>query len=132
MHATPHKVPVSITRADTCPWSNVLELPRGSSVRASVRDITSPALIVLKALLFVVLGTLAASLLVARDPAVSTVLLVAVTVWAFARAYFFAFTVIEKYIDPDYRFAGLFSAARWIVRRTKGATSQSRVRRSAR
>ena len=84
-----------------------------------MRDITSPALIVFKALLFVVLGTLAASLLVARDPAVSTVLLVAVTVWAFARAYFFAFTVIEKYIDPDYRFAGLFSAARWIVCRTK-------------
>ena len=29
-------------------------------------------------------------------------------VWAFARAYYFAFYVIEHYIDGVYRYSGLF------------------------
>lgn len=87
-----------------------------------MREITSPALIIAKAALFILLGTLAGALLVARDPSLATAALVAVTVWAFARAYFFAFTVIEKYIDPDYRFAGLVSALRWLVARRRRHT----------
>lgn len=30
-----------------------------------------------------------------------------ITIWAFCRAYYFAFYVIEHYVDPHYRFAGL-------------------------
>lgn len=87
-----------------------------------MREITSPAQIIAKAALFIFLGLLAATVLIARDPALQTAALLAVTVWAFARAYFFAFTVIEKYIDPDYRFAGLVSAIRWLVARRRRHT----------
>ena len=47
-------------------------------------------------------------------------LLLAVAVWCFARFYYFAFYVIEHYVDPGYKFAGLWSFVRYLVRRRKG------------
>ena len=43
--------------------------------------------------------------------------LLAVALWAFCRFYYFAFYVIEKYVDPSYRFAGLGSFALYLLRR---------------
>ena len=43
--------------------------------------------------------------------------LLAVAVWAFARAYYFAFYVIEHYVDPGYRFSGLISFLRYALRK---------------
>jgi hypothetical protein len=42
-----------------------------------------------------------------------TVLLVLV-VWTSARLYYFMFYVIEKYVDPGYRFAGMVSFLRYL------------------
>ncbi|MEM6472765.1 MAG: hypothetical protein AAF802_24600 [Planctomycetota bacterium] len=42
-------------------------------------------------------------------------LLLALTIWAFCRSYYFAFYVIEKYVDADYRFAGLIDFARYAL-----------------
>ncbi len=36
-------------------------------------------------------------------------ILLAIAVWAFCRAYYFAFNVIEKYVDPGFRYAGILS-----------------------
>lgn len=44
-------------------------------------------------------------------------LLLALCVWAFCRAYYFAFYVIEKYVNPSYRFSGLCSFVRYLVSR---------------
>jgi hypothetical protein len=57
-------------------------------------------------------GSLAAILVVAQAPSLTTVLLLAVCVWGFCRAYYFAFYVIEHYIDPGYKYAGLFDFVR--------------------
>jgi len=38
-------------------------------------------------------------------------LLIAIAIWAFCRAFYFAFYVIEHYVDPSFRFAGLSSFA---------------------
>ena len=80
-------------------------------------DIRSPRLLYLKGGLFVLLGLLASGLLIAERPTLRTVLLLCVAVWSFARAYYFAFYVIEHYIDPQYRFAGLNSFLRYLLRR---------------
>ena len=80
-----------------------------------VRDIASRRLLIAKAALFVLLGIGAAGILIAEVPRVSTVLLLAIAIWAFARAYYFAFYVIEHYIDGTYRFAGLWSAVAFLV-----------------
>ena len=45
--------------------------------------------------------------------------LLLLVIWSFSRAYYFAFYVIEKYIDPSYRFSGLLSAAKFIVSRRR-------------
>jgi hypothetical protein len=51
-------------------------------------------------------------------PSLTVLLLLAVAVWAFARAYYFAFYVLQHYIDGEYRFAGLFSLMKYLLRRS--------------
>ena len=80
-------------------------------------DLTNPRLIYLKGFLFFVGGILSASVLILENPTLKTALLVALTVWCFARCYYFAFYVIQHYVDPGYRFSGLWSFFRYIVRR---------------
>ena len=79
------------------------------------RDITHPRVLYLKAGLFVLGGTLAASLILLEMPSVKVGLLLALTVWCFARAYYFAFYVVQHYVDPGYRFAGLWSFLRYAL-----------------
>ena len=78
------------------------------------RDITNPRVLYLKAALFLVGGTMAAALVVLEKPNIRIAVLLALAVWCFARAYYFAFYVIEHYVDPSYRFAGLWSFARYV------------------
>jgi hypothetical protein len=56
-------------------------------------------------------------LLLAEVTTIKVALLLALTVWGFCRAYYFAFYVIEHYVDPGYRFSGLFSFACYVIRR---------------
>ena len=71
----------------------------------------------LKATLFVVIGTLAVTLLLVRYPDWYVAALLVLAIWAFCRAYYFAFYVIEHYIDNDYKFAGLIGFLRYLWRR---------------
>ena len=86
-----------------------------------VKNITSPRLLYVKAVLMVAAGVLAASLLLLRDPSLTTAALIAIAVWAFCRAYYFAFYVVERYVDPGYRFSGLGSFVRYVLRRRQSA-----------
>src|SRR5688572_28209735 len=85
------------------------------------RDITSPRLLYAKGLLFLLTGVLAGTLLVLEHPTLKVALLLALAIWCFARAYYFAFYVIQHYVDPGYRFAGLFDFARYVARKRSGA-----------
>jgi hypothetical protein len=85
-----------------------------------VKIITSPRLLYLKAALLLAAGLLAAALLVVRNPSLVTVVLVAIAVWAFCRAYYFAFYVVERYVDPAYRFSGLLSFVRYVSSSRRG------------
>ena len=62
-------------------------------------------------------GLLAAGLLLIECPRTKVAVLLALTVWCFARAYYFAFYVVQQYVEPGYRFAGLASFARYVMRR---------------
>lgn len=83
-------------------------------------DITNPRVLHLKAGLFVIAGSLAAGLILVERPTLKVAALLALCVWCFARAYYFAFYVVRHYADPGYRFAGLWSFARYLVRRDRG------------
>lgn len=78
-------------------------------------DIQNPRLLYLKGALFVLLGATASGLLLLEHPTVKNAVLLGVAIWAFARAYYFAFYVIEHYIDGTYKFAGLWSFAQYVM-----------------
>jgi hypothetical protein len=87
-----------------------------------MRDLTDPRWIKAKGVLFLVLGVLSAVLLLVEHPSPRVATLLAITIWAFCRAYYFAFYVIEHYVDPSYRFAGLWSAVRYLSDRKRRET----------
>jgi hypothetical protein len=80
-------------------------------------DLLNHKLIWAKAILFLALGVTASSLLIAEAASTKAALLLAVSVWAFCRLYYFAFYVINHYLDPTYRFSGLISVILYILRK---------------
>lgn len=89
-------------------------------------DLQDPRLIYLKAAMFLVIGAMSAGLLLAASPTARTALLLAVCIWSFCRLYYFAFYVIEHYVDGRYRFAGLFDFAGYLLAQWR----EGRIRRS--
>jgi len=83
-------------------------------------DIKNPRWLYIKALLLLFIGVLASVLIIMDHPNLRTAALLAVAVWAFCRAYYFAFYVIEHYADPGFRFSGLVSFLRYVVHRRRG------------
>ena len=81
-----------------------------------MKDLTSAAWIKLKGLLFLFLGFSAALLLFLENPSWRVGLLLALTIWCFCRFYYFAFYVIEKYVDSRYKFSGLWSFFCYLVK----------------
>ena len=80
-------------------------------------DIKSPTLLYCKGLLFVVLGLVAVTAILLHYPSFYLAMLLAIAIWSFCRAYYFAFYVIQHHIDPEFRFAGLLSFAQYLLRR---------------
>jgi hypothetical protein len=74
-----------------------------------MKDLSSPALIKLKGILFLIVGILSALLLILERPTLKIAVLLAIAIWCFCRFYYFAFYVIQQYVDPGYRFSGLWS-----------------------
>jgi NhaP-type Na+/H+ or K+/H+ antiporter len=84
-----------------------------------MKDVTSPTWIKMKGFLFLLLGTLASVLLILDNPTWKAVLLLALAIWCFCRFYYFAFYVIEHYVDPNFKFSGLISFARYLFQRRR-------------
>ena len=80
-------------------------------------DIQNPRLLYFKAGLFVVAGLLASAGILLIAPNLRVAALLAIAIWSFSRAYYFAFYVIQHYVDPSFRFAGLGSFVRYLLRR---------------
>ena len=80
-------------------------------------DLRDPRLLYLKGALMLVVGLLAGGLVVTRLPDWPSVGLLLLAIWGFCRAYYFAFYVIQHYIDLGYRFAGLLAFVQYLWRR---------------
>jgi hypothetical protein len=79
----------------------------------------TPRWIVIKAILFFILGIFAAAMIIIESPDWRTVVMLAVAIWSFCRLYYFAFYVIEKYVDPTYKFSGVISFLKYWLRRRR-------------
>ena len=72
-----------------------------------MRDLHSTKAMWLKAWLFLFIGLLSAAILLVEHWSWRTAGLLGLCVWGFCRAYYFAFYVIERWVDPGHRFSGL-------------------------
>ena len=80
-------------------------------------DLKDPRLMWLKATLFLLIGVMAGAGVLVERFEWRTLLLLLLCVWAFCRAYYFAFYVVEHYIDSTYKFAGLLSILQYILQK---------------
>ena len=82
-------------------------------------DLQNPRWLYAKAILLFCVGTLASVILIIESPTLRTAALLAIALWGFCRAYYFAFYVIEHYVDPGFKFAGLWAFARYAWTRSR-------------
>lgn len=88
-------------------------------------DLKSAKLIYFKGFLFLAAGCVAAVLICVEHPDLKTALLLALAIWCFCRFYYFAFYVIEHYVDGEFRFAGILDFVRYVLHR-KAARHEER------
>lgn len=84
-------------------------------------DLKNPKVIYFKGGLFLVAGLLASAGFLLEAFSWKVVLLLAIAVWSFCRAYYFAFYVIEHYVDDGQKYAGLWDFVKRAFRRTRRA-----------
>lgn len=80
-------------------------------------DLRDARLIYAKGFLFLAGAALASALILAEHPSWRLALLLGLALWCACRFYYFAFYVIEHYVDGRYRFAGLWDFAGYLLRR---------------
>ena len=80
-------------------------------------DLKSKNLIYLKGGLFLLAGFISALLIVTEHPNLKLVVLLGLSIWCFCRFYYFAFYVIQHYVDDQYKFAGLWSFVKYVIGR---------------
>ena len=88
-------------------------------------DLKSKRLIVAKGMMFFGIAAVAAALILFESPSARTAILLALLVWAACRFYYFLFYVLERYVDPRLRYAGILALARAIIaRQVKGGAGR--------
>ena len=82
-------------------------------------DLKSPKLIYLKGWLFLLILLVSIALLLLQSSSWSNVFLILLLIWSSARFYYFIFYVIENYVDSTYKFDGIISFIRYLIRERK-------------
>ena len=82
-------------------------------------EISRPSWLYFKGLLFLFTAVFAGALMVWEHPELQTLALLGVAIWSACRAYYFAFYVIQYYLDPGFRFSGLVAFAGYCWRRSR-------------
>jgi hypothetical protein len=80
-------------------------------------DLTSKKWIVTKGVMFAGIAVATAFLIFADLPSLKIAVLLALLVWSSCRFYYFLFYVLEHYVDPSMRYAGLLDLLMGMRRR---------------
>lgn len=83
----------------------------------AISDLESKKWIVAKGVLLAGIVVLAAALILVETPSGKVAALLIVLVWASSRFYYFLFYVLERYVDPTMRYAGLLDLLMGMRRR---------------
>ena len=82
-------------------------------------DLKSKKWIVAKGVLFAGIVVITIALILFETPSVKLAALLTVLVWASCRFYYFLFYVLERYVDPTMRYAGIIALVASIRRRRR-------------
>lgn len=82
-------------------------------------DLKDARLIILKGFLFLVIGLLGLLGLLLEHPHWRTAVLAVLSIWGFCRFYYFAFYVIEKYVDSNFKFSSLYAFGVYLSKRRR-------------
>ena len=82
-------------------------------------DIKQVWLLNLKAFLLFLTGFIYSLLLLFLNFNFKTIVLLLLATWGFCRAYYFAFYVIQHYIDPNFKYSGLIDFAKYQIKKKK-------------
>ena len=85
-----------------------------------MRDLGSRTWIVAKGMLFAAIALTTAASILLEKPSVTRAVLLALLVWASCRFYYFLFHVLERYVDPTLRYAGVVALLATLRRRQRG------------
>lgn len=107
-------------------------MPIHDWTRVVMSDLKSPTLIWIKGVLFLILGLFAAALLLLRSPSLTIAVLLVISIWSFCRFYYFAFYVIEHYVDNEYSYSGLFQFVKYAALRRRVKQEKGRWMTQAR
>jgi hypothetical protein len=72
-----------------------------------MNDIKSKKLIVIKGLLFISIAAVSAIVIAIYCPRIEVIALLLILIWASARSYYFLFYVLEKYVDPKFKYSSI-------------------------
>lgn len=79
------------------------------------RDLKSVTAIKVKGILFSAIGLICCGLIIADQPNLKTVLLLAVAIWAWCRFYYFLFYALEHYAGRKRPYAGILDALKCVL-----------------
>ena len=87
-------------------------------------DLKNPRVIIVKGFLFLFTGIVALAGILAENFDFQTAFLLFVAIWSFCRFYYFAFYVLEHYVDEEFKFAGLWDFAMYFWKRRKASSTK--------
>lgn len=90
------------------------------------RDLKDTRWIYAKAIGFLLIGLMGSTLILVRVPDWEVAMALALSVWGFARAYYFLFYVIEHYVDSQFRYSGLLDFVSYLVRQKSSEANNSK------
>jgi len=89
-------------------------------------DIKSPMLLYVKGTMILWIGVMGFALVILERPSLRIAALMAISIWGFCLACYFAFYVIQHYIDPNYRFASLTAFVGYLLESRRETDSENR------
>ena len=82
-------------------------------------DLSNQRWMYVKGILFVVIAVISGWLLITSILSVRNAFLLGLCIWSSCRAYYFAFYVIEHYIDPSFKFSSLIDFVKYLLGKKK-------------
>lgn len=98
----------AIARRCPCAWRCLTLATDVKDESGSMTDLESRNWIVAKGVMFLAIALATAALILMEMASIRLAVLLAFLVWASCRFYYFLFYVLEHYVDPTMRYAGLF------------------------